>query len=49
VIQIMPTIREKAAAGIHMGDRFAVTRTLAEADVVSFAGITKDYNPVHFS
>jgi acyl dehydratase len=44
----MFTIREKAIAGIQVGDVFTITRTFSEADIIKFAGITKDYNPVHF-
>ena len=44
----MSTIRRKAAEGIHVGDVFTITRSFSEADMVKFADITKDYNPVHF-
>ncbi|HBW37022.1 MaoC/PaaZ C-terminal domain-containing protein [Desulfosporosinus sp. BICA1-9] len=33
---------------INVGDEFhTVSRTISEADVVSFAGISGDYNPLH--
>jgi acyl dehydratase len=31
-----------------VGDSFTTTRTFSEADMIAFAGITRDYNPVHF-
>ena len=30
------------------GDSFTVSRTFTEQDTISFAEISKDYNPVHF-
>lgn len=44
----MSSIRKKAVQGIQIGDRFVVTRTITEADVLKFADVTRDYNPVHF-
>lgn len=44
----MSSIRLKAAQGIHVGDTFFATRTFTEDDVIRFATISKDYNPVHF-
>lgn len=44
----MSPIRKKAAAGLQVGDVFSVTRTFTEADTLVFAGISRDYNPVHF-
>ena len=44
----MSTIRKKAAEGINVGDVFTITRTFYEADMITFADITEDYNPVHF-
>ena len=41
-------IRRKAIRGINIGDSFTTTRTFTEADMKAFAGITRDYNPVHF-
>ena len=44
----MSEIRQKMITGIASGDRFVVTRTITRQDIVDFARITKDYNPVHF-
>ena len=44
----MSDIRQKAIQGINVGDSFTVTRTFTEEDMLAFAGITRDYNPVHF-
>lgn len=45
---IMSEIRNKAISGIETGDVFSVSRMFLEEDVVQFADISKDYNPVHF-
>ena len=44
----MTEIRRKAIAGLKTGDSFTIKRTFTEADMTTFAGITRDYNPVHF-
>ena len=44
----MISMREKALNGIRVGDRFSVTRTFVEQDVIDFAKASRDYNPVHF-
>ena len=44
----MSEIRQKAIAGLKIGDSFTIERTFTEADMTAFAGITRDYNPVHF-
>lgn len=44
----MSHIREKAIAELKRGDSFAVSRTFTEKDMVAFAAISRDYNPVHF-
>jgi 3-hydroxybutyryl-CoA dehydratase len=44
----MTKIREKTIHGLAAGDTFTVTRTFTESDMRMFAGITRDYNPVHF-
>jgi len=41
-------MRRQASTGLHAGDTLAVKRSFSESDVVDFARITKDYNPVHF-
>lgn len=44
----MPYIREKTIEGLKVGDTFRITRTFSETEVLKFADITRDYNPVHF-
>ena len=44
----MSQIRRKAIAGFNVGDSFTVQRTFTEADMLAFAEITRDYNPIHF-
>lgn len=44
----MSEIRRRAIAGLKIGDSFTIKRTFAEEDMIAFAGITRDYNPVHF-
>lgn len=44
----MSYIRRKAVEGLKAGDTFSVSRSFSEQDVVSFSGISRDYNPVHF-
>ena len=41
-------IRERAAEGLQVGDSFSTSRTFTDDDVARFAGISRDYNPVHF-
>jgi len=45
----MSKIRQKAIAGLKTGDSFTIERTFTETDMIAFAGITRDYNPVHFN
>ena len=44
----MSNIREKTVEGLKSGDTFSVSRTFSEKDVIRFAEISRDYNPVHF-
>ena len=44
----MSFIRKKAVEGFKKGDSFSVSRTFTEQDMIDFADITRDYNPVHF-
>ena len=44
----MSHIRKKAVEGLKAGDTFSVSRTFSELDVIQFAEISRDYNPVHF-
>ena len=43
----MSHIRNKAIEGLEEGDTFSVSRTFTEQDVIQFADISRDYNPVH--
>jgi acyl dehydratase len=43
----MSHIRKKAIEGLKIGDTFTVSRTFTEQDVIQFADISRDYNPVH--
>ncbi|UCH20752.1 MAG: MaoC family dehydratase [Deltaproteobacteria bacterium] len=44
----MSDILKKTIQGLKVGDTFSITRAFSEADMVQFADITRDYNPVHF-
>jgi acyl dehydratase len=44
----MSDIRNRSVQGIAVGDTFATERTFTESDVIAFADLTRDYNPVHF-
>lgn len=44
----MAGLRERAAEGLQVGDSFSTSRTFTEDDVIRFARISRDYNPVHF-
>ena len=44
----MVGFRERAAGGLQVGDTFRTSRTFTEDDVIRFARISRDYNPVHF-
>ena len=44
----MAGFRERAAEGLQVGDSFRTSRTFTEDDVIRFARISRDYNPVHF-
>lgn len=43
----MSDIRAKAIKGLKKGDTFSVSRTFSDQDVVQFAEVSRDYNPVH--
>ena len=43
----MSEIRKRAIEGVNVNDTFSVKRTFTEQDVIQFAGITWDYNPLH--
>jgi acyl dehydratase len=44
----MSEIRRKAISGLKIGDSFTIKRIFTEEDMIAFAAITRDYNPVHF-
>jgi acyl dehydratase len=44
----MVSFRERAAAGLQIGDSFKTSRFFTDDDVIRFARISRDYNPVHF-
>lgn len=44
----MSYIRNRAIEGLRLGDTFSVSRTFTDQDVLRFAEISRDYNPVHF-
>jgi 3-hydroxybutyryl-CoA dehydratase len=44
----MSYIRNKAIGGLKVGDIFSVSRAFTVEDVLQFAEISRDYNPVHF-
>ena len=44
----MSEIRKKTIQGLKAGDTFIVSRRFSEEDMILFANITRDYNPVHF-
>jgi 3-hydroxybutyryl-CoA dehydratase len=43
----MSDIRNKTIQGLTAGDTFVVTRQFTQADMLSFADVTRDYNPIH--
>ena len=44
----MSEIRNRTIQGLKTGDTFTLTRKFTEQDMLNFAGITRDYNPIHF-
>lgn len=44
----MSEIRTRTIQGLKVGDTFTVLRRFSEQDMLKFADITRDYNPVHF-
>jgi len=40
-------MKELAFADIQVGDTASLSKTVTEADIVNFAGVTGDSNPVH--
>lgn len=44
----MKSFRERATEGLQIGDTFITSRVFTNDDVLLFAQISRDYNPVHF-
>ena len=44
----MSQIRKQTIKGLTVGETFTVSRKFTEQDMISFADITRDYNPIHF-
>lgn len=44
----MSIMRKRAVQGFKAGDTLSISRTFTEKDVIDFARISRDYNPVHF-
>jgi acyl dehydratase len=44
----MSEIRNRTIQGLKTGDTFTITRKFTEQDMLNFADITRDYNPIHF-
>lgn len=44
----MSEIRQRTIEGLRAGDSFSISRTFTEEEVIRFADLTRDYNPVHF-
>jgi acyl dehydratase len=40
--------RERAAEGLQVGDSFRSSRIFTDDDIIRFAHMSRDYNPVHF-
>ena len=45
---VMSEIRKKTIQGLTAGDTFVVSRQFTEDDMLAFADVTRDYNPIHF-
>ena len=44
----MIDFRQRAAKGLQVGDSFKISRIFTDDEVIRFARISRDYNPVHF-
>lgn len=40
-------MKELAFAELKVGDSASLSKTVTESDILTFAGVTMDYNPVH--
>ncbi|NCX72359.1 MAG: MaoC family dehydratase [Betaproteobacteria bacterium] len=43
----MTTMRQRAAEGLQVGDRFTISRSFTADDIAFFAQLSRDHNPVH--
>jgi 3-hydroxybutyryl-CoA dehydratase len=43
----MKKYNEKTFSGIRVGDSEWIRRTVTEADIINFAGVSGDFNPLH--
>jgi 3-hydroxybutyryl-CoA dehydratase len=44
----MSQISNQTIQGLTVGETFTVSRKFTEQDMITFADITRDYNPIHF-
>jgi 3-hydroxybutyryl-CoA dehydratase len=44
----MSQIRNQTIQEFTVGDTFTISRKFTEQDMITFADITRDYNPIHF-
>ena len=44
----MSQIRNQTIQGLTVGETFTVSRKFTEQEMITFADITRDYNPIHF-
>ncbi len=44
----MSQVRNQTIQGLTVGETFTVSRKFTEQDMITFADITRDYNPIHF-
>ncbi len=40
-------MRQRAAEGLRVGDRFTIRRCFSPDDIAAFAALSRDFNPVH--
>lgn len=45
----MTSMRNRAIEGITAGEEFSVSRTFTEQDMLQFADVSRDYNPIHLA
>ena len=44
----MSEIRNRTIQGLAAGDTIVISRRFTEKDMLAFADVTRDYNPIHF-